>query len=137
MADDEDRDEVSCGDDTPPKTGLRPAWAPGQSGNPAGRPRGARNKLGEAFIADVLADWQQHGPAVIARVRTERPAIYLRVIASILPRELNVRTNELDELTDEQLETRLRAQLRALAAAGGDLFEDGDAAIVVGSETVQ
>lgn len=33
-------------DNTPKKTreaNLRPAWKPGQSGNPAGRPKGARN----------------------------------------------------------------------------------------------
>ncbi len=27
-----------------PKTGLRPPWKPGQSGNPEGRPKGSRNK---------------------------------------------------------------------------------------------
>ena len=43
------------GDDTPQKhgSGQKPAWEPGQSGNPAGRPKGARSKLGEAFIDAV------------------------------------------------------------------------------------
>ena len=34
-------------ENTRQKHGL---WQPGQSGNPAGKPKGARNKLGEAFI---------------------------------------------------------------------------------------
>ena len=29
-------------------------------GNP-GRPKGSRNKLGEAFIADLYAHWQENG----------------------------------------------------------------------------
>ena len=30
-------------------------------GNALGRPKGSRNKLAEAFIADVYADWLEHG----------------------------------------------------------------------------
>jgi hypothetical protein len=40
----------------------------GQSGNPAGRPRGSRSKFGEAFLAELYADWIENGAAVIKRV---------------------------------------------------------------------
>ena len=63
------------------------SWKAGQSGNPAGRPKGSRNKLGEQFLAQVLADFEQHGGEVIERVRRENPETYLRVVASLLPRQ--------------------------------------------------
>jgi hypothetical protein len=60
-----------------------PAWQPGQSGNPKGRPIGSRNKLNEKFILALHDDFVEHGSKVIAKVREEKPDIYLKVIASI------------------------------------------------------
>lgn len=76
-------------------------------GNP-GRPKGARNKLGEAFIEAMHADFEEHGTEVIARVRADKPDQYLKVIASILPKDLNVNINNMDDLTDDQLIERIR-----------------------------
>lgn len=85
-----------------------------------GRPKGARNKLGEAFLADMLADWEVHGIATIQEVRETKPDQYLKVVASILPKELNIKVNELDELSDEQLQRQLAAVVAQLADAGFD-----------------
>lgn len=78
-------------------------WGAGQSGNPQGRPKGSRNKLGEAFLNDLYADWQQNGTEVIQRVRAEKPDAYLKVVASIVPKELIVRDETLDSLSDDDL----------------------------------
>ena len=53
-----------------------------------GRKPGSRNKLGEKFISDLAADWQKNGKAALETVRNEHPEIYLRVIASIIPRDI-------------------------------------------------
>jgi hypothetical protein len=76
-------------------------------GNP-GKPKGSRNKLAEAFITDMQADWEQNGAAVIETVRSEKPDVYLKVVASILPRDLNVNINPLEEADDAELVQRLR-----------------------------
>lgn len=87
---------------------------PGQVLNPKGRPKGSRNKLGEAFITDLQADWAEHGSAAIATVRQERPHEYLKVVASILPKELNVRVDPLEEMDDDEL-TAILAAARAVS----------------------
>lgn len=86
-----------------------------------GRPKGSRNKLGEQFLQDLLADWEEGGAAAIRTVRTEKPDQYLKVVASTLPKELNVKVNELDELTDDQIARQLASVASQLAAAGFDL----------------
>jgi Family of unknown function (DUF5681) len=104
-------------------------FLPGQSGNPAGRPKGARHKLGEAFIAAMHADFETHGEKVVAQVREEKPDQYLKVIASILPKELTVNAGPLEEMSDDALADILDT-VRALVSAGGlvAIRERGDAA---------
>jgi Family of unknown function (DUF5681) len=61
---------------------------PGQSGNPAGKPRGSRNKLAEAALRELCADFEGNGMTAIVRCREERPDIYLRIVAlSLLPKQ--------------------------------------------------
>src|SRR4029434_2804544 len=70
-------------------TGLKP-WKPGQSGNPLGRPQGARSKFSETAVANLLEDWTTHGPGVLATVRAYDPSTYLRVAFSIIPKDVQI-----------------------------------------------
>jgi hypothetical protein len=73
-----------------------------------GRPPGSKNRLAERFLSDLCADWAQYGAAVVAKVRKEHPAVYLRTIASLIPRELPLPLqNEYSHLTDLELADRL------------------------------
>lgn len=97
---------------SPDNTGRKqtgaPAWKPGQSGNPAGRPKSARSRISEAFLEAIAADFAEHGVETIARVRNEKPDQYLKVIAGLLPKDINIRTDDLDALSDDELLSRIR-----------------------------
>lgn len=58
----------------------------GNSGG--GRPRGARNKLTESVLAIVALDFEQNGVMLLAKMREEDPATYLRFVSSLLPKDL-------------------------------------------------
>lgn len=66
-----------------------PPWQPGQSGNPAGRPKGARSKLSEDFFKALQADFAKHGAETIVAMREERPADYVKAIASLQTKEVS------------------------------------------------
>ena len=96
---------------------LRP-FKPGQSGNPGGKPTGARNFLQARFLKEMAEDFDAHGRQAIEQMRTERPADYIRAIASLMPKELEVKTTAMDELTDEALDAALVAVQAILEAQG-------------------
>jgi len=56
---------------------LKP-FKPGQSGNPKGRPKGARNRLGTQFLEALQADFNQFGCQAIALVREEARGLHTR-----------------------------------------------------------
>jgi hypothetical protein len=87
-------------------------------GNP-GRPKGSRNKLGEAFITALHDDFQEHGVAVIAKVRDERPHEYLKVVASLLPKQVEIKETAFDGIPDEQLAAIVAAARDALGVRDG------------------
>jgi hypothetical protein len=82
-----------------PKTAFKPGW----KGGP-GRPPGMRNRLTEVALQLLGDDFREHGTAVIEEVRKTKPHVYLQIVASLLPRQLQVeRTSVLGELSDEEL----------------------------------
>lgn len=89
--------------DRDPKTGQ---FLKGYKGG--GRTKGARNKLGEAFLADMLHAWEESGSSAIQEVIEKRPHDFLKVVAGILPRDINLNLNDMESMTDEQLVDRIR-----------------------------
>jgi hypothetical protein len=80
-----------------------------------GRPVGARNKLGEDFIRALHESFQEHGPETIEAVRVEKPDQYLKVIASLLPKDVNLNVNNEIEMSDDELRERIRSLADTIA----------------------
>ena len=87
----------------PPVAGQ---FKPGRSGNPGGKPVGSRNKLQGDFMRALSEDFAEHGKAAIAQCRMEKPDVYLRIVASLFPKDMEVQ-HPLDDLSDEELENAI------------------------------
>jgi hypothetical protein len=81
--------------------------------------KGARNRLHADFVVALQAHFQERGAAAIEIVYRESPRDYLKVIASVLPRELIVEDGRLESMSDEELENHLE-QIRELRAVGSN-----------------
>jgi len=93
-----------------------PRWQPGESGNPAGRLRGSRNKLSEEVICALLRDFREHGQKAIAKVRREQPGVYLRCLTLLVPREHKAEhSNPIKDMTDQQIERSIEVIEQILA----------------------
>ncbi len=103
-------------------------WQPGISPNPKGRELGSRNRLADQFVKDLYADWQEGGIAAIKEVRETKPSDYLKVVASILPKTLDVNINQYDQMSDDELVGRIRqleSIIRPFLAIEGNGAVDG------------
>ena len=69
------------------------AWKKGQSGNPGGRSK-ARQELGDAFIRVLRSDWEEHGAATVISMREKDPVAYVRVVAAMLPEQVEHEVGE-------------------------------------------
>lgn len=78
---------------SPDLTGPKQAetkFRKGQSGNPAGRPKGARSRLCEDFLKALHEDFQKHGVKAIESVRIEKPEVYFNGVVKLLPQQFGL-----------------------------------------------
>lgn len=107
------------------RAGARTA---GAKAEPAAAPIARRSKktLGDDFAAALRADFRAHGAGVIAAVRAEKPDQYLKVVLTMLPKEfsqgLDANQNSLDQLSDEEI----RSRIRGLEARLRPFLDDSD-----------
>jgi hypothetical protein len=83
-----------------------------------GRPKGSRNRLGEQFLEALSHDFTAHGQQAIVACREEKPTEYLKVVANLLPKELLVRKDPVDEMSDKEIADGLEI-LRGIVTGNG------------------
>jgi hypothetical protein len=101
------------------------AYDPHAFNGKGGRPKGSRNRLAARVFDDLLAHWTEptapgselcKGQAALEMLYKEQPALYLRLTASVLPRDLiieNVATT-LDDAELDQMIEALRERVLAV-----------------------
>jgi hypothetical protein len=88
-----------------------------------GRPKGSRNKLAQRVFDDIFRHWNEpaggelcKGQAALELLYREKPGEYLKLTASVLPKEF-VFENAVTELDDEELDRMIEMlRERALSA---------------------
>jgi hypothetical protein len=68
-------------------------FMPGNPGGP-GRPKGSRNKLEESMLRDLCDAWEEYGAEAITAVLADHPADFLKICASLLPKQIEADITE-------------------------------------------
>jgi hypothetical protein len=88
-------------------------FLPGNSGF-GGRPKGARSKLGEQFLEDLRTVWEERGIEALRRCAEEEPSAFVRVLAGLLPRDLNINATTTIGIDPTNVLTTFRTAIAAL-----------------------
>jgi hypothetical protein len=92
-------------------------WPKGVSGNPAGGPGRARQELNAETIREMHRAFRLGGRTAIDKVMKNSPAIFLKLLVLLVPRELQVEhKGGVKAMTDEQIEATIEAIQGMLAA---------------------
>lgn len=85
-------------------------WKKGESGNPRGRPKGAKDSLAQAYVRAIGRIWEKKGEEVLERLVDEDPATFARLVGALMPKDYMIKQQEPWEIIfrwkgkDEQVE---------------------------------
>jgi inosine-uridine nucleoside N-ribohydrolase len=87
------------------KANLKPAWQPGQSGNPAGRQKGSRNRLAEELLSAFCEAWEERGRKSLDYMILTDPVAFVRAAVALVPRhiEAEIETKPIYVISDGSL----------------------------------
>ena len=85
-----------------PETLTAPRFKPSESGNPGGKPVGARNRLTRQFLNALADDFEEHGKQAIIQAREKDPMGYVKAIGALMPKQVE-QAQPLDDLSDAEL----------------------------------
>jgi hypothetical protein len=88
-----------------------------------GRPAGSRDKLTRAFLYQLADTFQRKGKAAMERLADEDPGAFIRVCASLMPKDIKLSAGPLADLSEHELSALAYAAQR-LAEADESEVED-------------
>jgi hypothetical protein len=77
--------------------------------------KGSRNKFNKAFVDALLIDFEVHGQEAVEACRTFEPGTYLKIIASLSPKQVPTRPEA--QMSDDELEYALTRLIFPLVPA--------------------
>jgi hypothetical protein len=92
-------------------------WKPGRSGNPNGRPVGARQSFSNAFLRDLAEVWAEHGKAAVLHTAKLNPETFFAICSKLIPRDVQLTVQQHYGGIDETDLAILRAIKEAIPGA--------------------
>jgi len=93
----------------------------GESGNPAGRQAGTRNRITEAFLRDLEEHWRKYGKDTLKAAMVENPAAFVATVSKLLPKEMTLEVKHSFVDTLRELE---RIRREGFGAVGAGVAEE-------------
>jgi hypothetical protein len=83
--------------------GIGKPFEPGRL-KTGGRVKGSRNKISEAFLKDLAAEWEVSGPDALKVMAKQDCSGFVKVVAALLPKEFEISDSRLKDMDDDELE---------------------------------
>jgi hypothetical protein len=102
-------------------------FAKGNAANPNGRPRHSRERFTKGFMDDLWNTWQKQGKPCLDKLAKTDPATFVRVCASLIPKEVKLEASSpLSDLSEAELSALVMAAQRAVAQAEAKQLEQSE-----------
>src|SRR5215813_13669236 len=96
-------------------------FAPGYSGNPGGSPEAARKALNKDTILEMHRAFKLGGRKAIEKVMRNQPAVFLKLLVLLVPREMQVEhSGGVKAMTEDQIVDAIAAIEGYLARRSGE-----------------
>lgn len=113
---------IANGEPPKPQRDAKGLWLPGSSGMTGIDAARARKSLNADTIREMHAAFREGGREAIMKVMKSQPAIFLKLLVLLVPRELEItQTTGVKGLTDQQLDDVIAKLEGVLDARTGEL----------------